>query len=436
MEPATIVALSSMAGILITVLGAMGLLGRTVRRRWAAALDHCIAELGLARVPATRPAGVDGAEGHFGRTRLRVEVGQDPGQSSLETWCVAMGDVPTDLELYPETFRASVGKLVRGRDIEVGDRAFDDRVVVRGADEAVVRALLDAPTRALIMEAPRLGLRVADGIVRLSRPGMARKPEELLALARLALALGQALGTPDLPGRLAQAALTDPDDDRALAACLARLARPPADAFLVEASTEAASGAVRLMTARRRGVDGVTAARALAVDGRQPMARRAEALALMHQLRARDVASIGRALLAEGPVEAGTGRVLMLLREAGALPDAPTLTALVDAAGPATRLALATCFNLTGGEAPLLALLDDADDDVAAEAARGLGQHGTVAAVPALLARARRGRIGAICQDAVDEIQKQIKGVRGSLAVVADQARGALSAADAEEGEG
>jgi hypothetical protein len=60
-------------------------------------------------------------------------------------------------------FLSGLGKLLGMRDIEVGDPEFDEAFILRGTDEAKVRALLADPAlRALIVAQPKVRLTVKD----------------------------------------------------------------------------------------------------------------------------------------------------------------------------------------------------------------------------------------------------------------------------------
>jgi hypothetical protein len=63
----------------------------------------------------------------------------------------------------PQNFFSAIGKVFGMRDIEVGDRAFDDAWVIQGADEARVRQFLAEPTiRDLLRAAGPVSFEVQD----------------------------------------------------------------------------------------------------------------------------------------------------------------------------------------------------------------------------------------------------------------------------------
>ncbi|MEZ4470415.1 MAG: HEAT repeat domain-containing protein [bacterium] len=404
-------------GGLTAFIGAIWWLGRTLNRRWARAVEQVAEALGLAVEPVSGLNGGVAAQGQIGRTTLRVERIGDAQGSGTFSRIIGSGSIPPDLELAPETVTAAVGKLLRGRDIEVGDAVFDRRMVVRG-EEAVVRALLDDATRAAILEAPRVGFRVAAGKVTVEQPGSVNDPEKLLRLARVGLRVAQALATPELDARLEQAALASDDADAALAAFHARMKRG-ADARFAERACASPHAAVRLAAARRRGIEAVSVLRGVAEDAAAPAAVRAEALAvLMDRARAEGV-EVGQALLASPEMESWRPLVLDQLAEAGARPAASALSGLIPSASPATRASIAAHLAAADGDvqAPLLRLLDDPDAAVALAAARALGERGTPAAVPALRGRATGGELGRACEAAVEKIQSKIMEMAGGLSV-------------------
>lgn len=56
-------------------------------------------------------------------------------------------DLPAGLKLKSEGFISGISKVFGGQDIEVGDAAFDDRVLVKGTNAEAVRAFLTPPRR-------------------------------------------------------------------------------------------------------------------------------------------------------------------------------------------------------------------------------------------------------------------------------------------------
>jgi len=65
--------------------------------------------------------------------------------------------------IAPQGLVAEVGKLFGMQDIEIGDPEIDGRFVIKGNDEAKVRALFDAPrVRELVSAQPSISLKVLD----------------------------------------------------------------------------------------------------------------------------------------------------------------------------------------------------------------------------------------------------------------------------------
>jgi len=107
-------------------------------------------------------------------TRIRTQA---PGSGSLF------------LRVSREGILASVSKVLGGQDIHVGVPAFDERFIIKGSDEALVRAWLDDPSRSAIAAAERYGFTVESGELRAERVGLETSVQSLVDAVRGASAV-------------------------------------------------------------------------------------------------------------------------------------------------------------------------------------------------------------------------------------------------------
>lgn len=181
------------------------------RRAWARVAERCGMSLSVG--------------GFFGKDTIAGEVqGQDilvdtfttSSGKNQQTWTrvQARGAMPSSIKIGREGVLSSLGKMFKGDDIQIGDAAFDDAMLIRGP-ERTLRALLDLPARRLLMSSlqdPRLA--VTDGTVRWQRSRTVVDIEELSAaiddVARVAGALSHR-GL-DSSARLLSIVESDPND--------------------------------------------------------------------------------------------------------------------------------------------------------------------------------------------------------------------------------
>ena len=121
-------------------------------RAWAEAAD----ELGFSRLPVTL-LGQPKMWGDVGDARVDVyrEV-RGSGKQRVTYSCLDVrfpSPLGLGLKLSREGFLSSVGKLFGSQDIQVGDGAFDDALLVKGHDPKAVREFLTSARRARILRA-------------------------------------------------------------------------------------------------------------------------------------------------------------------------------------------------------------------------------------------------------------------------------------------
>lgn len=89
------------------------------------------------------------------------------------------------LRLAPEGFRSGLGKLSDAQDIQVGDPAFDERVIVKGMDPVEIKRFLTPDRRRHILKAFAAfpGLTLDDREVRWEYRGLHKDPEQIVSTA-------------------------------------------------------------------------------------------------------------------------------------------------------------------------------------------------------------------------------------------------------------
>ncbi|HYG63253.1 MAG TPA: HEAT repeat domain-containing protein [Thermoanaerobaculia bacterium] len=262
-------------------------------------------------------------------------------------------------DLFEVTIRREVLPLPGRREIKTGDEKFDDAFVIKGP-QPFVRALLDASTRRMLMEAKIEGwVELVDGELRLD-----------FREAKLAHVLGlfRDLGSrfadqQELPRRLLENVRHDPEAGVRLQNLLVLIREYPGDPSTVRAlhvGTKDSNPEVRLR-----------AAQALGAEGRDVLQELAKGLK-EDAVSAQAVTALGLAL----PLE----RLQSILGGARQKRMTETARACLEA------------LAILGGAAvgTLVKVLDDDSSELAATAARGLGKIGDPAAEPPLLAALER----------------------------------------------
>jgi len=426
---------------------------RARNRKWrkaAAAVGLAgVGKGGVLRIP-TRLAG------HAGGLLVEFAHYQHDGigaVSGTQITVAGLGHGASGLSLRRENVGTAVERAVGGREIAIGDWAFDDELHVQG-NAPLARALLDAETRWAVRSLfqgrlPREGR--ADGEVRfrlaqdalqaeVADPGYWSTAEGLAEVLGAMLDLARRLVAPtDIPGRIAENLRSEPEASVRLP-CLLTLIREfpksPATRAALLAAREDPDAEVRLEVGKALGTEGrevvlgvaagegvkdATSARAvswlasppgkeLSVEETQPI--------LSQALRARRTATAAACLGvlgARGGAEAIHTLAKVLAVEKGEL-----------AGGAAEALGRTSDPK---AEEPLLQALAEESHPARIAAARALGRVGTAAAVaPLLAAESDGGELRRAARQAIAEIQSR-------LAETAGAAPGQLSIAGAEAGQ-
>lgn len=416
MEPITFIA-----------LGALGLTGgwavsrireRARTRAWLAAARR----LELGAISAQPRQSVIGPRLTATAGALNVQLDPfmvDKWESGTRIWIDGLGH-----GTEPLTLKYQGPKQPAGREIEIGDPAFDDEVWIQGPAPLAL-ALLDAPTRERLLpllrgevKAPpeRLPLGAvldAGGLLVLIRHSAFKDPAEPVYQAlRLALAAAPSLAAPaDLPARLIANLCREPlaGVRRNIVAALAQEYpdHPEARRALL-AALQDRHGGVRLRAATALGEDGHETLLALASFPDDAHASQA-------------IAALGPKL----PLDRVKALLARALKERRPQTAAACVHSLAQHGGPEA-------------EALLLAAFAGDDPAVQVAAVRALGRIGTASAVPALKAEASSllpNPLSRAARQAIAEIQARLTGAApGQLSLAVSQA-GDLSLAGGENGE-
>ena len=452
MEPFGALLVAAVAGSIAYLIAA------AKGRSRAAAWHNAAGAVGLTDIEASErfgvPSKLTGRSGPLAVTLERYQRGKY--ESGTRITVRGMGHDVAGLSLRREGLATAFEKAVGEREIELGDAAFDAELYVQGS-APLARAVLDAPTRRLVVEllrghVPAGGGGSVDARVTLAGDALRAElqqrafippPERLPEVLATLLAVARRLSAPpDVARRLADNLRTEPEPGVRLQSLLMLLRefgdRPAAREALLAARTDA-SAAVRLRAGIALGPEGrdvllelataessddTCAAGAVAALDDQLPQERAEAI-LGHALRARRVATARACIraLGRGARVTAIGTLAKVLAlEQGEL-GVEAAQALAVTAQPAAQ-------------PPLLAALSSISPAVRVAAASALGTLGDVGAVPPLRAAAASASADSALKRAVRqsvaEIQSRLAGAApGQLSLIAEGAEaGRLSLAD------
>jgi hypothetical protein len=297
--------------------------------------------------------------------------------------------IPASLDLRAEGFSSAVEKTFGAKEVEIGDPAFDEQVYVRGPEELLL-ALLDEPTRALVLRAAAAGGRIVDGKIRVEWRGGGNK-EKLVRALEAFLAAAQSLTRPlDVPVRLIEGLRSDALPGVRLR-CLDLLARrSPLD--------ERARAAFRETLGATDTELRLRAAMALGGEGRETLLEIASSPASEESRAARALAALGRATPVErtasilsGALRSGRRSLafaaVAALGNSAAAEAVPHLAPFLGHADAELAVAAARALaeiSAPAAEPPLMAALRSENAEIRLAAADGLGRSGSAAAVAPL----------------------------------------------------
>ena len=405
------------------------------RDKWRRTLSRLADENGweFDRGSFLRNANVTGARG---RRDLSVKAVND-GNNNVYTEIKIESALPGITSVRKEGIGAGLKKMFTGEDVLLGTPAFDDEVQIHG-EERFLLARLDAEGRELVRAFLTEKGSVHDGAAQIRKGGYVLDYEVLATMVSQAFAISERLDpeTPDDDRRLLESVEGGPTATNRL-----RCFQVIEDAEIRE------KAAARLMD----DADAVNRA-----EGAMALRREDVLLALVREDLPDEVCGRVVGVLAAISPEAGArglGVALETLAEGLAdileaaysqmasspSPGVPlsALAGVVDHHDPKVRGALAACLGLYGpaAEAPLLTLLADESDDVAAAAATALTDAGTLAAVHPLMQRSdgvmRATALKKAARGAITAIQgRHGGGARGGLALTQEAEGGELELVD------
>ena len=391
-------------------------------------------------------------EGRSGAFRVRLEQavrGTDENSRQFETrlFVDRVEGEPVPVTLRRER-RGFLERDLSPREIEIGDKGFDDDFHVTGP-HTFVRALLDGATRRLLrILLLELDLEVSRGSLRGTLLVTTSWEQHETALARmlsLLLDAARRLERPrDLVRRLADNARLDPLPEVRLQNLLTLVREypehPATDEALVAGCADASEW-IRVRAATALGERG--RATLLEVVGRDDPDDDAAAQAIevlgRHLAPARTVWLLGRALRAR---HTQTARACMTaLGDDGDADAIGVLSRVMGIEEGDLAVAAADALGATGSSAAepaLVAALEREIPELRVAAARALGRAGTAGAVlPLKEAEARysrEARFGQAARQAIAEIHSRLGGVSPGQLSLATAEAGTLSLVDDERG--
>ena len=458
MDPQLVITLAYVAWAVVSSAGALfgfrHRVGRVDGAHRVVADSADLTEVECSRVSSLNPS-----------SRLRARSG--PLDVEIVTDFFAGEDGPgsviaitglAELSLVTEGVEASLSRSVSGVEIHVGDPVFDDALWVRGP-EAVVRAVLDAETRRLVLslfvgrvevldqDTSRMfdgTVSVGSGVLRVEALNVISAPkwfgESLLGFLDVARRLARPA---DVPGRLAANARNDPLPEvrlENLQVLIAEYPGRPATVGTLRSALDDSHPDIRLWGARELGEEGRPVLLELASSAAIPETAQAEAIwalgedlprdvafeVLFHTLRSRRLPVAEACLESLGP--RGGAEVVSALSKVLAVERGWLAAAAARALGGSGE-ALA--------EESLLAALDRTDEGVGVAAAEALGRVGTASAVAGLReaeSASDDDDLRRAAREAIARIQERLTGASpGQLSLAEDQS-GQLSLTEDEAG--
>ena len=404
---------------------------RSRRKRWEEAAQAC--GLHLVEGDAGWRAQV---RARAGMVSVRIEAFGDKGR---ETRIVIEAPAPPDFQSV--TIRPEL-PLRLGREIEVGDRYFDDAFFLEGPARLLL-ALLDAETRRLLVELKEKStLSITSGELRAVVSGDEKVAEVLRPLLDVCKRFAPPM---DLVQRLVENATGDPDPGVRLQNLLFLIRElswnPETDRALRKACSDPLPE-IRLRAGRQLGAEGRGVLLELA-ETLEEDAVSAEALSVLErELTFERLEGILGLALRRRRLQTAHACLESFGRRGGAAAVALLAKVLEREYGELAPIA-ATALGATGNpaaEPSLIQALERDDRDVQVAAAVALGRAGSPAAVLPLKEAAERSprldlELRRAARQAIAEIHSRVQGASpGQLSLAAAEA-GQLSLAGAEAGQ-
>jgi hypothetical protein len=442
------------AGVVLSVVYLFAHVAAQARgRAWRAAAHAA----GLTDLVSSDFLGVEtGVTGRAGMLRVTLERYQR-GRHEKGTRIVidGLGHPSYEFALRKEGMGSAIEKAFGEREIELGDRVFDQRAYIHGSPR-VVHAVLDGETRRLVGElidgtiptgeagqSLKARVAVSDGALRAEIPEKAFQPggTQLPDALRTLLEAARRLVLPDdIPARLAENAETDPLATVRLSNLLTLIREYPdyeATKTALRTACEDDADEVRLRAAIALGDEGHDVLRQIAASTEVADGRSARAVtALEEALTVDEAKAILESALA-GRRRTTAQAAVKALGGGGGAEVVEPLAAALEVEDDQLVVAAAGALGATGdaaAEAPLIAALDRDGPTVWPAIAEALGRVGTAAAVAPLRTMASRYPfdlgLRRASRQSIAEIQSRLTGATPGQLALADGDAGQLSLAD------
>lgn len=350
------------------------------------------------------------------------------------------GIIPARLVVRRDEATRLLGLRLGGRDMAIGDAAFDELVELPELD-AESCAALSHRARQLLQRFLKHGGEVRQGVLWCQLDGGAEhERDSLLAMLQFLAQLGSALAVTraTLPQRLSENAVRDPDPGvrwRNLRFLAAPDTQTPPQ--LLTATAHALlgdpSGAVRTLAARQLGAQGFAVLQAEARSEQAHHELRLAALQALAEQHAPDLEPLLAELLAPpqaAELVAGALGIVAQQRRQALLAH---VTRWAEGDTESVRRAAAAALGkLAGSEPVLLRLLQDPSPSVQQATVEALAEAGSVRAVEPLLPLSRGlvpGALRSAARAAIAQIQARLGNVEGGRVSLADQQEQLLAGA-------
>jgi hypothetical protein len=327
--------------------------------------------------------------------------------------------IPRHLSLQRDSALRSMARWVEGRDVPIGDPAFDELIEVPAVD-AHVCAALSYQARRQLTQLLGWGGYVQDGMVACSSTWTVEHNHSLSPLLHSVALLARLLSVPrsKLPERLAYNAANDPQPQVRLQNLRFLVASDTGAPPELVASTAAAllgdeHTPVRLLAVKHAGQPGHAVLRALIADTELDLSLRAQAVDTLGRHPVPDLDGL-RAVLVSAYAPEVTMAALAVI---GWSSDAALIEAVLSCTRNEHEGVRAEAARVLGRlaqpqtEPLLIQLLRDPASDVQHASAEALGLFGSVAAVEPLLPLAEslvRPRLRQAARGAIGRIQSRL----------------------------
>jgi len=404
---------------------------------------------------------------------LRVSMGRyrtsRPGDMGTRIVIDGLGHPSGEFAVHAEGLGSAVRKAFGGREIEIGEEAFDGTAYVQGAPQ-LVRAILDAPTRRLLgdlldgrvalggdrnwvgfghsypvktFEPLKVRVSVSDGALRADIRDSSDIGERFHGVFHTILAIAGRLVCPEgIPARLAQNVRTDPLPAVRLAN-LVTLAHEYPDRPETREALRAACGdsddEVRLRAAVVLGEEGWEVLQEIALREGAEDSHAARAIdALGERLTRQHAETILRQSL-QRKRRATARAAIRALGRIGGAEVVPPLVPVLGEEDEELAAAAATALGESGEpsvEKPLIGALRRDSPELRVATAQALGRVGSAASVAPLreLATEHPRDLGLrrASRQAIAQIHSRLKGATPGQLALAEADSGQLSLADEE----